>query len=162
MPEEGGQGIGVWWIVSKTGLHGNQAESCFRLLQLFSSAAKRGQPSRCECHGRQALLSQTDQAGMKGARSLQAQVESSITIPQASGVPPLSVPDGCVLVWQIPPANLLPGVWTCPQPRELLGEEGGNFPCPWAYQSFIPLPTTGKVLTGYKQFSGPPKPFPQV
>lgn len=47
---------------------------------------------------RQALLSQTDQAGRKSVCSLQAQVESSLMIPETSSIPPLSVPDGCVFV----------------------------------------------------------------
>lgn len=47
---------------------------------------------------RQALLSQTDQAGRKSVCSLQAQVESSLRIPETSSIPPLSVPDGCVFV----------------------------------------------------------------
>lgn len=45
---------------------------------------------------RQALLSQTDQASRKGV--IQAQVENSVTIPETSGIPLLSVSDGCVVV----------------------------------------------------------------
>ena len=59
-------------------------------------------------------------------------------------------------------ANLLSGVWTSPPLKKLLGEKAGDFPHPWAHHFFIQLPTTGKAVTSYTQFSIPSKPFPQI